>query len=969
MRSRPRSMQPLVALLVLFGFGLRVLDLTGRSMWGDESYTLYRVMSEWTLTLRNQVAMPFGVVNDPHPQLFFALLKLWMEPAGRSEFGLKLLSALFGTLAIPVAYATSVRMFGRRTGLLAAAFFTLSPALIWYSDELRMYALVPLVAVAAAYLLFSALERHSLRRALLGSISIVVGLLTHYSFIGLAAGHALMILWLVYMRRGRWLGARSTLNRDFWLPAIIVALGVAAIIIGTNVSELFARVQSRQELDFYFVPLSVILETLFGSPFFGLNFSGPGQTLVAWVIITVSVGGLTVIALRRRDRHERLAITLLGVSTFVPILVWYGASFFRPNFQGLRHLILVVPPILIGTAHVCVRVAEGGLRQLRRIQPHARVALPGLLPAFALLVAQGIGIAADDPPQPRSQDDWRSMGHYLRDHWQPGDVLLSDPAAATPSLSSYAGAAPFETVSTAQLSRQETNPLTAVLAGANRIWFVSQAGKEIAVSEGATWLRDMLIVDDQRFASRGLDLRLFALDPHPEVVDVLPAQTLSVTRDSIPGVAAQVAGFALKPGSPYAANPSVTLSVYWRRLDGPLPARAITLRVSSHLEGWLDWSQTMVVPATPATWTTGRLWRQDYSVPLPVGLPRRDYRVQLGVEYDAPGATHVMLDTVLPAELVASTLRVANWPPQTPEVNLRYPPMATIQTASGIVDTRTQLLWREDEISLVRAIYSPAVYPGEPLPVGLLWRPEQPGLALWHNEVSLEPLIGGAMVTVTRESGDPAAAVGAWTPGELYRDQVTLRVPQNVVAGQYRLTLTRTRNGQRLGGGTLGFLTIEERPRSPRPTPSAQPLNATLGPFSVLGYTPGDPPGRGATMSLRVGFVADAAPTEAAALFIHILDASGRMVAQRDLDPLDGARSTLSYRAGEGLDQSFAVPIPRDLPAGDYRVLLGAYRRADLTRWPARVGGTPAQHDLIDLFTFTLKPMDAYHTFVPNVGR
>jgi hypothetical protein len=60
-------------------------------------------------------------------------------------------------------------------------------------------------------------------------------------------------------------------------------------------------------------------------------------------------------------------------------------------------------------------------------------------------------------------------------------------------------------------------------------------------------------------------------------------------------------------------------------------------------------------------------------------------------------------------------------------------------------------------------------------------------------------------------------------------------------------------------------------------------------------------------------------------LFIHIIDASGGLVAQADGYPRSGSRPTLSWTKGETIVDPRQVLLPPDLPEGDYTVLIGWY--------------------------------------------
>jgi 4-amino-4-deoxy-L-arabinose transferase-like glycosyltransferase len=70
------------------------------------------------------------------------------------------------------------------------------------------------------------------------------------------------------------------------------------------------------------------------------------------------------------------------------------------------------------------------------------------------------------------------------------------------------------------------------------------------------------------------------------------------------------------------------------------------------------------------------------------------------------------------------------------------------------------------------------------------------------------------------------------------------------------------------------------------------------------------------------------------AIFIHLLDARQQIVAQ--FDGFQVVASSLA--AGDVVVQLHTLRLPGDLPAGDYRLEMGAYMRDDLKRLPLNVG-------------------------------
>jgi 4-amino-4-deoxy-L-arabinose transferase-like glycosyltransferase len=132
----------LLASIILVGAFLRLWQLGDTSLWLDEAGTL------------NFAALPWSTLwisaYDNAPPLYYSIIKLVLN-FGDTEFIVRLPSALFGILVIPVVYLAAAMIAGQKAGLVAALFMTLSPVQIEFSQEARNYSLL-MLAQSVAYL-------------------------------------------------------------------------------------------------------------------------------------------------------------------------------------------------------------------------------------------------------------------------------------------------------------------------------------------------------------------------------------------------------------------------------------------------------------------------------------------------------------------------------------------------------------------------------------------------------------------------------------------------------------------------------------------------------------------------------------------------------------------------------------------------------------------------------------------------
>ena len=130
-------------LIVLLAFALRLHAIDRQDIWGDEAFSIW---------LSSQ-PLPEVVAGgaDTHPPLYPFLLYAWLRAAGSSPLAVRFLSALIGTLTVPLVFVLGLRAFGQATGLLASLLTAVSPVLVYYSQETRMYGLVAVLGVASVY--------------------------------------------------------------------------------------------------------------------------------------------------------------------------------------------------------------------------------------------------------------------------------------------------------------------------------------------------------------------------------------------------------------------------------------------------------------------------------------------------------------------------------------------------------------------------------------------------------------------------------------------------------------------------------------------------------------------------------------------------------------------------------------------------------------------------------------------------
>ena len=140
--------------------------------------------------------------SESNPPLYYVLAWGWARAFGRDEWGIRSLSALFGTLTVALGYPIGRQLASRRVGLILAGLLAFNPMLIWYSQEARSYSLLVFFGALSFLFFLRALDSGGRPRELaLWALASALALGSHY-FAFFAVG--IEAVWLAVALRHRW---------------------------------------------------------------------------------------------------------------------------------------------------------------------------------------------------------------------------------------------------------------------------------------------------------------------------------------------------------------------------------------------------------------------------------------------------------------------------------------------------------------------------------------------------------------------------------------------------------------------------------------------------------------------------------------------------------------------------------------------------------------------------------------------
>jgi uncharacterized membrane protein len=125
---------------------IRIAFINQKNLWFDEVFS-------WHLTLGSFYEIVVRTSADIHPPLYYFLLKIWSFVFGDSVISLRLLSALFMSLAVFFIYPVSRRVLSSENSFFVLLLYCVSPLNVYYAQEVRMAAMNLFLNAGSVYFL------------------------------------------------------------------------------------------------------------------------------------------------------------------------------------------------------------------------------------------------------------------------------------------------------------------------------------------------------------------------------------------------------------------------------------------------------------------------------------------------------------------------------------------------------------------------------------------------------------------------------------------------------------------------------------------------------------------------------------------------------------------------------------------------------------------------------------------------
>jgi len=353
----------LVGAVGLIGAALRLREyVADRSLWLDESFLALDLIRQDVPGLLGRLDFNQGAAPA------FLLVDKGIEVADRSEAALRLPSLVFGLATLALAWQVARRVCSPAAALIAYALVALSPALVYYSSELKQYAGDTACGLAVTWVALGLTGRPSRRTAIAAAAVGAAAVSLSHAAIFVVAGQGAVLV------------AAALVRKRLPSRALVIVVGVWALAAGavlahtlSTSSGVLSSYRSSADLGSGTVgsggrgvhALKALATAVLGDV--GLPTGGRAFTVVTLVLSAVGVLGL--VALLRARPLATLVVT-------VPALVTLAANA-TDHYPVSGRTVLFLVPI----ASICI---GEGAASLARVAHGAAPALGVALAGFAL---------------------------------------------------------------------------------------------------------------------------------------------------------------------------------------------------------------------------------------------------------------------------------------------------------------------------------------------------------------------------------------------------------------------------------------------------------------------------------------------------------------------------------------------------------------------------------------------------------
>ena len=400
-------------ILLLLGLSLRIYNLSGESIWLDESISIKLASYSGLFEIAKEKWFDFP--------LYHFILHYWIVLFGISESSVRSPSVIFGVLILFMSYKVGALIFDKKVGILSTFLLSLSAFYIQYSQEARMYNLMGFLTLVSMYYFVKFIKEKSIAVAIKYLISSLLLISTHLFSVFIVLSQNLYIFTLFFLSKDipvnklkRWIVLQAILFISFVSAVLLVYL------LSSNIFIFLAKYSKE-----WWIPRPSFASIVVSF----LEYSGSLQLMLLFFALTIlaifnfqkSSGKVAFRGFFDSLEKCQLSFNLEGAKNSYLLLSWL----FLPICALFLISILVFPVYwtryTIGSSLAFYLLVAKGIRNIRN--NYVSFLVIGMIVLFSLMNVVTYYREINN-------ENWRAVAKYIDDNAKPSDLLIFTPGHA-----------------------------------------------------------------------------------------------------------------------------------------------------------------------------------------------------------------------------------------------------------------------------------------------------------------------------------------------------------------------------------------------------------------------------------------------------------------------------------------------------------------------------------------------------------
>lgn len=317
---------------LIVGLVARLYKMISSSIWHDEGYTMWLLRFDYAGIIER-------AIRDVHPPGYYFLAKPWVTVFGDSIFSIRFFSLIFSLGIIYLVYKIITEVWGEKAAFWASLFVALSPFMVRFAQEARMYGVVAFFTTLATYFLVRMIKTKDVRWLWVYAPAMLLGFYTqYYAFFVVISHWIILSFYTKGFWRFNWVESFKQKSGVFgwpwWLANVLLLVGYAPWF------PIAYKQVTRISGDYWIKPEWITARTIPGNVLHFMTYTHfdavyywnafLGKSVYWLIVLLVMFGGLYIY----KNKSNRRVASSLFVFGFLPmVLVFTVSKIASPIYQ------------------------------------------------------------------------------------------------------------------------------------------------------------------------------------------------------------------------------------------------------------------------------------------------------------------------------------------------------------------------------------------------------------------------------------------------------------------------------------------------------------------------------------------------------------------------------------------------------------------------------------------------------------